>query len=299
MLATQQPFLLYQPTGSPLDGRTVSEAVHRALAEDLAAGDVTTDPLAPLLAGQRVTAFFRARRACTVSGLLVAAEVCRQVDPALVFEARVQDGDEVPAHADLARVTGPVASLLKAERTALNFLQHLSGIATETQKFVAAVAGTPTRIAHTRKTTPGLRALEQQAVLHGGGVAHRFNLGQAAMLKDNHLQATGGNVEQAIALIRAAHPDRPLVVEVDNLDQLRRVLVTGRLRPGEDAVLLDNMTPARVRKAVQLISGQALAEVSGGVTLTTVCAYAEAGADVISTSQITLGAPAVDVGLDF
>lgn len=276
----------------------IEAVVQAALLEDLAQGDVTTDAF-PQLTVLRQQGLFRVRQDCVVSGLWVAAAVCQQVDPLLVFEALVKDGDWVLAGTEIARVEGPMASMLKAERTALNFLQHLSGIATETRRFVTAVSGTGTRITHTRKTTPGLRFLEQQAVLQGGGVPHRFNLGSCVMLKDNHLQALGQiHPDEAIAVavktLRAAvsHTTK-IEVEADTLVQVRQAV-----EAGADIILLDNMSPETIREALAIIQQRAIAEASGGITLETIRTYAETGVDVISTSKITLGVPAIDVGLD-
>ncbi len=272
--------------------------VQAALLEDLGQGDVTTDPLPQLVLLQK-QALFRVRQNCVVSGLSVAALVCQMVDPALVFTPMLQDGDFTEAGTVIAQVEGAMASILKAERTALNFLQHLSGVATETRRYVQAVSGTETKITHTRKTTPGLRLLEQQAVIHGGGVPHRFNLGSCVMLKDNHLQALGDtNPNQAIAVavktLRAkiSHTTK-IEVEADTLAQVQQAI-----EAGADIILLDNMSPETIREALSFIQNRAIAEASGGISLETIRAYAETGVDIISTSKITLGVPAIDVGLD-
>jgi nicotinate-nucleotide pyrophosphorylase (carboxylating) len=280
------------------DSLAIQGAVHTALLEDLAQGDVTTDSLPQLALLQR-QALFRVRQDCVVSGLTVAGLVCQMVDPTLVFTPTLQDGDFAKAGTVIAQVQGAMASILKAERTALNFLQLLSGVASETRRYVQAVSGTGTRITHTRKTTPGLRLLEQQAVLHGGGTPHRFNLGSCVMLKDNHLQALGEvNPGEAITLavrtLRAkiSHTTR-IEVEADTLEQVRQAV-----EAGADIILLDNMSPDTIRQALGIIQKRAIAEASGGISLDTIRAYAETGVDVISTSKITLGVPAIDVGLD-
>ena len=264
-----------------------------ALLEDLSQGDCTTDNLQPWLNrdGQyQVTA----RQACVVSGLSVAQKIVSAVDSSLSWQPVVDEGDPVTAQCPIALLEGPIHSILKAERTLLNFLQHLSGIATCTRQFIEAVEGTDAKIVHTRKTTPGLRALEQQAVLHGGGSPHRFHLGSAAMVKDNHLAGLGEYRKEGLAQLRQrlSHT-QTLEIEVDSPEQIPMVL-----EAKADIILLDNFTPLQVKAAVALIAGRAIIEVSGGITLETVRAYAEAGASIISTSQITLGAPAVDIGLD-
>ncbi len=285
---------------TPLDAESlaIQDIVRTALLEDLAQGDITTDSL-PKLARLQKQALFRVRQDCVVSGLTVAGLVCQMVDPALVFTPMLQDGDVAQAGKVIAQVQGAMASILKAERTALNFLQHLSGVATETRRYVEAVSGTDTRITHTRKTTPGLRLLEQQAVLHGGGVPHRFNLGSCVMLKDNHLQVLGDiNPNQVIAVavktLRAkiSHTTK-IEVEADTLAQVQQAV-----EAGADIILLDNMSPDTIREALSLIQNRAIAEASGGISLDTIRAYAETGVEVISTSKITLGVPSIDVGLD-
>lgn len=277
---------------------TLQGIVQTALLEDLAQGDVTTDSL-PQLALLQKQALFRVRQDCVVSGLSVAALVCQLVDPDLIFTPTLQDGTFAKAGTVIGHVQGAMASILKAERTALNFLQHLSGVATETRRYVQAVSGTGTKITHTRKTTPGLRLLEQQAVIHGGGLPHRFNLGSCVMLKDNHLQALGEvNPNEAIATAvkalrtKISHTTQ-IEVEADTLEQVRQAV-----EAGADIILLDNMGPDTIRQALEIIQKRAISEASGGISLDTIRAYAETGVDVISTSKITLGVPAIDVGLD-
>lgn len=271
--------------------------VENALLEDLAQGDITTDYLPQLAALQR-EATLRVRQDCVVSGLAIASLVFQCVDPNLRFEPAVQEGQSVTTGTILGRVRGSMASILKAERTALNFMQHLSGIATETRRYVDAVANTPTQITHTRKTTPGLRLLEQLAVMHGGGKPHRFNLGSCVMLKDNHLQALAGNslnpVTEAIHLLRRqlSHTTK-IEVEADRLEQVQQAVDAGA-----DIILLDNMSPDMIRQALAIIQKRAISEASGGISLETIRAYAETGVDIISTSKITLGVPAIDIGLD-
>lgn len=271
--------------------RNIRAIVDMALQEDLGQGDATTDNL-PGLAAQTVTARLNVREACVVSGLGVARHVFAAVDPALVFEPVVSDGAPAPAGATLATVRGRLASVLKAERTALNFMQHLSGIATATRAYAERIYGTETRLTHTRKTTPGLRLLEQMAVVHGGGHPHRYNLGSAVMVKDNHLQGVG--ITEAVRTLRSRIPhSMKIEVEADRLDQVREAV-----EAGADIILLDNMSPEQIREALTVIDGRALSEASGGISLETIRAYAETGVDVISTSKITLGVPAIDIGLD-
>jgi nicotinate-nucleotide pyrophosphorylase (carboxylating) len=285
-----------QPIETPAN-QAIRSIVETALLEDLGHGDVTTDNL-PQLAVIQKTAILRVRQACVLSGLTVAAQVFQCVDTELIFESTLQDGDTVPAGMIIGTVTGSMASILKAERTALNFLQFLSGIATETRRYVDAVAGTGTRITHTRKTTPGLRLLEQQAVLHGGGMPHRINLGSCVMLKDNHLQALAPNsqnpIAEAIRELRGklSHTTK-IEVEADRLEQVQQAVDAGA-----DIILLDNMSPALIRHALIIIQKRAISEASGGINLETIRSYAETGVDIISTSKITLGVAAIDIGLD-
>ncbi|MBX2860674.1 MAG: carboxylating nicotinate-nucleotide diphosphorylase [Vampirovibrio sp.] len=287
-------------------GLALADTVRMAIHEDLAQGDVTTDYLPELQTPAQ--AILKTRSACVVSGLDVAQEVFQQVfalyqDTSFTMTRLVENGESVSADTVLAKLDGTQACLLRAERTALNFLQHLSGIATYTRQFVHAVEGARpdssapadgVRIAHTRKTTPGLRALEIQAVRHGGGYPHRQNLATAVMLKDNHIQAVG-SIAGAIKELRQhiAHTTK-IEVEADTLDQVEEALESGA-----DVVLLDNMTPETIRRAVALTNKRAILEASGGLTLENIRQYAETGVDVLSTSQITLGAPAIDIGLDF
>ena len=264
-----------------------------ALEEDLGrAGDLTTEAVVPpdAVAGGMLVA----RQSGVLAGLEVAAAAFRRYDPAVTVEAAVPDGSRVEAGAVLARVRGPARSLLTAERTALNLLGRLSGIATLTASVVAAVAGTRAAVVCTRKTTPGLRALEKYAVRAGGGANHRFGLDDAVLVKDNHL-AIAGSVTEAVRRVRArvGHLVK-IEVEVDTLDQLDEVLALG-----VDAVLLDNMSPEILRQAVARVDGRAITEASGRVTEDTAPAIAASGVDLISVGWITHSAPTLDVGLDF
>ena len=280
---------------SPLNIQTIRKAVQRALDEDLAHGDVTTAALFP----QAVPAEARivAHHGMTVAGLAVAREVFQAVDSSLRITKSIEDGTSVKAETPVMVVRGDARSLLMAERVAVNFLQRLSGIATLTAQFCAAVRGYPTRILDTRKTTPGLRALEKWAVYLGGGRNHRFSLGDGVLIKDNHLavlRSTGANVTEACRLARAGAPHGLRIeVEAKTFQEVQEALA------GEaDIILLDNMTPAQVRKAVDLIKKRALVEVSGGMTLQTVEDMARAGADFISVGTLTHSAPAANLSMD-
>jgi nicotinate-nucleotide pyrophosphorylase (carboxylating) len=266
--------------------------VLRALAEDIGRGDITTDAL--IDAGVGASARLMAREAGIVAGLDLAAAAFHGVDSTVLFERIVEDGQSVKAGDVVARIAGSARALLSAERVALNFLTHLSGIATMTGLYVAAVAGSNARIVDTRKTLPGLRAFEKYAVRMGGGANHRFALDDAAMIKDNHIVAAGG-IGKAITQVRAAigHMVK-ICCEVDRVDQIGEALAAG-----VDVVLLDNMSPATLAEAVRLIDGRAVAEASGKVSLGTVAAIAASGVDVISVGKLTHSAPALDIALDF
>ncbi|MDQ1437627.1 MAG: hypothetical protein QOK43_1256 [Acidimicrobiaceae bacterium] len=265
----------------------VQDAVARALAEDLLPlGDLTAS-LVPI--GVRARAAFVARQEGVLAGRLCAQEALRQVDPTIRAEWAFDDGQWFPAGATLAEVGGTLRSILTAERTALNLLGHLSGIATLTRRFADAVA--PARVRDTRKTTPGLRALEKAAVRAGGGVNHRASLSDGILVKDNHL----GGLSITVAVQRAAErwPGRVVEVECDTIEQVREALAAGA-----GMVLLDNMSPDEVAVAVQEVGGRILVEVSGGVTLDTAPLYAKTGADFVSVGAITHSAPVLDIGLD-
>jgi nicotinate-nucleotide pyrophosphorylase (carboxylating) len=269
----------------------VRTAVARALEEDLTPlGDITSGLLPAGLIG---SADFVMRTPGVLAGVACATETFTQVDDAVVVDWAAHDGDDVDEKQVVGHVSGPLASILTAERTALNFLGHLSGIATMTQELVQA-AGGAARIWDTRKTTPGLRALEKAAVRAGGGVNHRGNLSDWILLKDNHLTVLG--IDEAVRLARERWPARTVHVECDSLDQVAQAL-----NAGADALLLDNMTPDEVRNAVELANDSGhrpLLEVSGGITRETAGAYARTGADCISVGAITNSAPVLDIGLD-
>lgn len=270
----------------------VVDAVRAALREDLGrAGDITTAATIP--ADAKAEAIFGARQSGVLAGLALAEAAFREIDPEVTFTALKRDGGHVGKGDIAARVSGPARAILSAERVALNYLCHLSGVATATAALVAKVAHTRARICDTRKTLPGLRTFEKHAVRCGGGWNHRFGLDDAILIKDNHIAVAGG-VVAAIERARAhaGHMVR-LEVEVDSLDMLREALTA---RP--DAVLLDNMAPAVLREAVAIVDGRAVTEASGGITLQTVAAVAESGVDYISSGWITHSAPSLDLGLD-
>lgn len=261
-----------------------------ALQEDVGDGDVTSAATIP--AGRRCTAVIVAKASGIVAGGDVAQAVFRAVDLDVHVEILVADGTPVAAPFDLMAIEGPARSVLAAERTALNLLGHMCGVATLTGAYVAAVAGTGARILDTRKTMPGMRALDKYAVACGGGVNHRMGLYDAFLIKDNHLRAAGG-VTQAVALARAAHPDLPITVEVENLDQLREAVSSAAER-----IMLDNMPTDLMRHAVAIVAGRAEVEASGGITLDTIRDVARTGVDVISVGAITHSAKWLDVSLE-
>ncbi len=267
-----------------------------ALEEDLgSAGDVTS--LATIPAETRGTADFVARSPGVLAGLPLAADVMFAVDSGLAFTAHVRDGARLKPGERIATVTGSMRSILKAERVALNFLQHLSGIATLTAKFVEAVRGTRAQILDTRKTLPGWRLLAKYAVRCGGGVNHRLGLYDAILVKDNHLAALGGSIAAAVASARETFPELPIELEVDSLTQLEAALP---LAPA--IILLDNMTPETMREAVRRRDAQAPTvklEASGGVNLQSVAGIAGTGVERISVGALTHSAPALDVALDY
>ena len=266
--------------------------IKSALVEDIGAGDITSRAVVD--ADVRWSGRIVARASGVVAGLGIAARVFGLVDPSTQVELAVPDGSNVDSGAVLAKIDGPARSLLTAERVALNFLGRLSGIATLTRRYVDATAGTDAKITDTRKTTPGLRALERYAVRAGGGVNHRFGLADAVLVKDNHIAAVG-SVKEAVRRARAGVGSGIVVeIECDRLDQ-----VGDALEAGANSVLLDNMDAATMRKAVDLARGKAIVEASGGMTLERVAETAAVGVDVISVGALTHSAPALDVALDF
>jgi nicotinate-nucleotide pyrophosphorylase (carboxylating) len=275
----------------------VDTLIDLALAEDIGEGDVTARYFIPK--DRRACAFVVVRKEGVVSGVELAARVFCKIDPELEVVILIADSSRVGPGARLIRVKGSARSILTAERTALNFLQRLSGVATLTSQYVEQVKGTRTRILDTRKTTPGYRLLEKQAVLDGGGTNHRLGLYDRAMVKDNHLVAEGGPeaIQTAIHQLKADKPTVEVELEADSLDQVRTFLTLD----GVDYILLDNMTLEQLRKAVTLRGDcpQPRLEASGGITLKTLRAIAETGVDFISVGALTHSAPALDIGLDF
>jgi nicotinate-nucleotide pyrophosphorylase (carboxylating) len=271
----------------------LSRTVGLALEEDVGRGDITTESCVPYEVPGRCV--FRARTPLVASGTEIIREVFRQLDLGVQVTDVVADGTWLERGGVIARVEGPAASILKGERVALNFIQRLSGVATLTRRYVSALPpGARTRVVDTRKTTPGLRALERQAVRAGGGHNHREDLSSAVLIKDNHVAAAGG-VAEAIARCRAHAPHTTRIeCEVDSLEQLQEALTAGA-----DIVLLDNFDDATVEKAVALNRGRAILEASGGITLERIGRLAGLGVDVISVGALTHSAPSADIGLDW
>ncbi|MBZ8133389.1 carboxylating nicotinate-nucleotide diphosphorylase [Afifella sp. IM 167] len=270
----------------------IEDAVRGALKEDLGrAGDITSAATIPQ--GRTARAVLRARSPGTLAGLAFAREAFLQMDRKAHFEARLEDGARLEAGTEVASISADARAMLSAERTALNFLCHLCGVASATAAFAAAIAHTPAKITCTRKTHPGLRAAQKYAVRCGGGSNHRFGLDDAILIKDNHIAVAGG-VGEAVRRAKAFAGHLVKVeVEVDTLAQLREAL-----EAGPDVVLLDNMAPERLAEAVSINAGRAVLEASGRVTLETVAAIAESGVDYISSGWITHSAPILDLGLD-
>jgi nicotinate-nucleotide pyrophosphorylase (carboxylating) len=270
--------------------------VDTALAEDIGWGDVTTDNLVPAAARARGAVVYRT--AGVVCGIPVLTRVFQAIDAEIAVDVLVPEGGRVAKGTTVAMVRGTARSILKGERVALNFVQRMAAVATATAQYVDAVGNLPTHVIDTRKTTPGLRVLERYAVRVGGGRNHRFNLADGALVKDNHLVALrnqGIGTVEALRLLRDRMPHTMrLQVEVDRLDQIPEVL-----EAGVDAILFDNFSPEDVREAVRMVGGRAVTEMSGGVRLETVRAYAEAGVNVVSSGALTHSTPALDVALDF
>ncbi len=283
-------------TVDDLNIQEIKSAVDRALAEDVGSGDVTT--LATIPETATATALLRARQPLVLAGLGLAEEAFRTLDPAVQFERPARDGDHLPAGTTALIIRGNARALLTAERVALNFVQRLSGIATLTARYVKEISGTGARVLDTRKTTPGLRALEKFAVRCGGGQNHRFGLHDMVLIKDNHLAALRGAqpnpVAAAIQRARAQYPKLKVEAEADTLEQALQAA-----EAGADFILLDNMPPALLREAVSRIAGRSKTEASGGVRLETIRTIAETGVDFISVGALTHSATAVDLGLDF
>jgi len=298
-------FLEKMSSGKP----EIEQIIGRALAEDLGKGDVTTEAL--ISGDQRGTGFIVAKKEGILAGINVAKQVFHRVDSELKVEVLLEDGTRVKPGSKVAKVSGSIASVLKAERVALNFLQRLSGIASETNRYVEAVKGLPVRIMDTRKTTPGLRSLEKYAVKAGGGENHRMNLGDGILIKDNHLAALrsqGLNIKEIIAKARQNAPlslrgakrrsnlqahQTQIEVEVGTVSEALE-----SVEAGANIVMLDNMSLEDMRKAVKSVRGRALVEASGGITLGNVRAVAETGVDFISIGALTHSARALDISLE-
>jgi nicotinate-nucleotide pyrophosphorylase (carboxylating) len=273
----------------PLDPALYREIVRRALAEDLGWGDVTTEATVP--ADLRARGIIVAKSPCVIAGLDVAAEAFSQLDPACGFERKKKDGDLCAPGTVVAELHGRAAAMLTAERTALNFLQRLSGIATLTRRFVDAAAGAIT-VLDTRKTTPTLRALEKYAVRAGAGTNHRAGLDDGVLVKDNHVRLAGG-VEEAVRRMKAANPEMPIEVEAQTLDQ-----VDAAIAAGADIILFDNLPIDAIREAVRRVGGRAKIELSGGVTLERIPELAKTGANYVSVGALTHSAPAADLSFE-
>lgn len=275
-----------------IDRELLIERIDAAIAEDFV-GKVDVTTAATIPSTQKCVAEFRSRKAGVVSGIDVAIVVLDRVcKGGYEILSRISDGNVVGKDVTVLKVSAFTHELLVAERTALNFLSRLSGISTATHTWVEAVAGTKAKIRDTRKTTPGWRELEKYAVVKGGGINHRLNLAESALIKDNHIAAVGG-ITQAVQAIKTQFPDVLIEVEIDRLDQLEEAISAGA-----DEVLLDNMSAQSCAQAVQMTNGRVKLEASGGITLDSVRAYAESGVDFIAVGAITHSAPILDIGLD-
>lgn len=274
---------------APLDPALYREVVRRALAEDLGWGDVTTE--ATVRPDQRARGVLLVKSPCVIAGIQVAEEAFRQLDPALTFEVHRQDGQRCSPGNIVAEARGSAAAMLTAERTALNLLQRMSGIATLTRAFVDA-AGGGIIVLDTRKTTPTLRVLEKYSVRAGGGANHRCGLDDGILIKDNHIRLAGG-VAEAIRRTKDARHEMPIEIEAQNLDQ-----VDAAIAEGADIILLDNLPLEQIREAVRRVGGRAKIEVSGGVTVECMGELARTGADYVSVGALTHSAPAVDISFE-
>lgn len=280
---------------NPLTPETIESLVLTALAEDVGGGDITTESAIP--ADLIATAVIIAKEPCVVAGLPLVEAVFGKLDARVAVKLSVQDGDLMEIRQRVAELTGPARTILTGERVALNFLQRLSGIATLTREFVETVNGTKARILDTRKTTPTLRALEKYAVAVGGGQNHRMGLFDAVMIKDNHraiLARLGSQaLSDTVANARKLHPEAPIIIEADTLEQVEEALAAGA-----NHILLDNMTPDELREAVKLVAGRAKTEASGGIRLANAADIAATGVDYISVGALTHSARAVDFSLE-
>ena len=275
-----------------LDKDVYLPLVRSALAEDVGSGDVTT--MALIAQGSFASGVIVAKEPLVVAGVDLAIASFRELEKSIDFSVEVLDGQDGDFFQPLIRIHGPARALLTAERTALNFVQRLSGIATLTAKFVQQVSGTNTKILDTRKTVPGWRVLEKYAVACGGGINHRFGLYDQVMIKDNHLVAVGGNIKKAVKCARENYPKLKIEVEADTVEQAKTAA-----EAGADIILLDNMSCEELIQSIELISGRSKTEASGGITMDTVREIAETGVDYISIGALTHSAPAVDIGFDF
>jgi nicotinate-nucleotide pyrophosphorylase (carboxylating) len=274
---------------APLDPALYREIVRRALAEDLGWGDVTTE--ATVSPEQRARGIILAKSTCILAGIQVAEEVFRQLDPAITFHIRRQDSERCASGDVIAEARGSAAAMLTAERTALNLVQRMSGIATLTRSFVDAAAGSIT-VLDTRKTTPTLRALEKYAVRAGGGTNHRSGLDDGILIKDNHIRLAGG-VEEAVRRMKKAGQEMPIEVEAQSLDQVDQAIAARA-----DVILVDNLSLEQIREAVRRVRGRAKVEVSGGVTLERMSGLSTTGADYVSVGALTHSAPAADISFE-
>ncbi len=274
----------------PLSTKEVEAFIDSAFAEDIATGDVTAETVIP--ADAKLKASMNAREDMVVAGLPLIEPIFKRLDPDCKFTFEANDGDKLSAGTNILTVHGTARALLSAERTALNIVQHLSGIATLTRQYVDLIEGTPATLLDTRKTIPGLRKLGKYATAMGGGKNHRMGLFDAVMIKDNHI-AVAGSVEKAIEGAKAAGR-KDIQVECDTLEQVKEAV-----EAGANSLLLDNMPPAALREALKIVDGRISCEASGGVNLKTIRAIAETGVNYISVGRLTQSAPAVDIGLDF
>ena len=277
------------PITDALAPDTLDALIEAALAEDIGSGDVTTDAVIP--ADMTCRGKIVCKEDGVIAGLSVASRVFAMVDERIIFDAKTRDGEKVQEDQIVARISGPARGMLKGERVALNFLQHLSGVATMTARYVKAVEGTKTKILDTRKTTPGLRGLEKYATRIGGAVNHRMGLYDAVLIKDTHLALVGG-ITPALRAVRKAYVDGDINVEVSNIQELEQALADKAPR-----ILLDNFAPGQVREAMQIIRGRAEVEISGGVQVSNTRAYALAGAAYISVGALTHSATALDFSM--
>jgi nicotinate-nucleotide pyrophosphorylase (carboxylating) len=277
------------PITDALAPDTLDALIEAALAEDIGSGDVTTDAVIP--ADMTCRGKIVCKEDGVIAGLSVASRVFAMVDERITFDAKTRDGEKVQEDQIVARISGPARGMLKGERVALNFLQHLSGVATMTARYVKAVDGTKTKILDTRKTTPGLRGLEKYATRIGGAVNHRMGLYDAVLIKDTHLALVGG-ITPALRAVRKAYVDGDINVEVSNIQELEQALADKAPR-----ILLDNFAPGQVREAMQIIRGRAEVEISGGVQVSNARAYALAGAAYISVGALTHSATALDFSM--